>query len=304
MPYNVNPNPLEGLGVFGKVPGTIDLPSPATDLAAQIPGLSKTNKEAIDTINAKLGGSISPATIKALQDAAATYGATSGMFGLPKGGLAMNNLFGNIAGFAEKQAEEGLKDYSSFIPTVSKTQTVDPALQAKIASENALSKAAPSPSAAGSHAEQLFNKYLNALRGGPGGGTRTGGGGGGGGGGARDLLGFPIPGGGSTAEPGIFVGQSRSGGWGLGDAATPIGSDVGPGVPWSPGASAASTDWTDLGFGGGGTPPAGTFTTDTSSSYNPFADYGPFGTLTGGAAGPGSGDTGITDEEWAAITGG
>jgi len=250
-PYDFAPAPLPGQGVYGMAPGITPLPNPAGDLGGQIPGLAGLNAQASQTIQDRLAGSISPATMKALQDAAATYGATTGMPGLPRNGLAMNRLFGNIAGFAENQASQGLQNYNQFVPTVSGTQTVNPALQANISESNAVNRAAPNPTMAGSHAESLFNKYLSALRGGgPGGGTRIGGGGGGG---ARDALGFPITpdtGYGAGGPPEVVANSlgstiSRSGGWGLGSAGTPITSgnldqatndfwDIGNNLPATP----------------------------------------------------------------------
>ena len=165
--YNVSPSPTSGIGPFGLVPGQIGLPSPSSDLSAQIPGLSALNTSAANTIASKLSGSLSPATIKALQDASARFGVRSGM---PGSGLQLNNLFGNIAGFAEGQAEQGLQDYSRFVPTVSGTQTVPPALQTSVAQSNAQLGAAPSPGASQLYAQQLFDQYLQKMRG-PGGGT-------------------------------------------------------------------------------------------------------------------------------------
>ena len=166
--YNVNPAPTSGSGPFGLVPGATSLPNPSADLSGQIPGLSGLNSQAAQTIASKLGGSISPATMNALQNAAATFGVGSGM---PGSGLALNKLFGNIAGFTENQAQQGLQDYNSFVPTVSGTQTVSPALQTSVSQSNAQLGAAPSPGASQLYAQQLFNQYLQAMRG-PGGGTR------------------------------------------------------------------------------------------------------------------------------------
>ena len=155
--YNVNPAPTSGSGPFGLVPGATSLPNPSADLSGQIPGLSGLNSQAAQTIASKLGGSISPATMNALQNAAATFGVGSGM---PGSGLALNKLFGNIAGFTENQAQQGLQDYNSFVPTVSGTQTVSPALQTSVSQSNAQLGAAPSPGASQLYAQQLFNQYL------------------------------------------------------------------------------------------------------------------------------------------------
>lgn len=267
--------------MFGQVPGITDLPNPAGDLAGQIPGLAGLNSAASGTIGAKLGGSISPATMNALQNAAATYGLTSGMPGLPKNGLAMNRLFGNIAGFAENQAQQGLADYNSFIPTVSGTQTVNPALQASLSQSNAVNRSAPDPAAAGSHAEGLFNKYLNSLRAG-GGGTRSGGGGVGGGGSGTDALGFPndrFMSGGAGVGPGEVSANS------LGTSITrssPYGSGFDPiasgAAAWQPNDYGLGQDW--LQNYGTGTP-AGTVPANNQWSLGAEGGYG--GAFTPGA---------------------
>lgn len=192
---------MEGQGAFGKVPGVINLPQPSKDLGGVLPGLPAVNTAASQDILAKLGGSISPGTMNALQRAAAQFGVSSGM---PGSGLALNNLFGNIAGFSENQVQQGLQDYSSVLPTASRTQTVDPALQTQIAETNALNLSAPNPAQAQSYAQGLFSSYLNSLgrsapRTSPAGGfsstlTRSGSGGVGGAGytGGPDVAGGPL----------------------------------------------------------------------------------------------------------------
>lgn len=165
--FNLNPLPESGTTAFGEVPGQLGLPNPAGDLGKQIPNLQGLNTGASDLINSELGGQLSPATLHALQNAGATFGIQSGM---PGSGLSFNRLYGNIAGATEARQRQGLEDYSRFIPTVSGTQTVRPELQNEIASQNALNKAAPNPAKAASYAQQLFDQYLQKMRG-PGGGT-------------------------------------------------------------------------------------------------------------------------------------
>ncbi len=165
--FNLNPAPQSGQGAFGAVPGPLGLPNPAADLGAQIPGLSGLNQTGSQDIQSLLGGTLSPGTQNALQNAGATFGVESGM---PGSGLSWNSIYGNIAGASAAQQQQGLQDYSSFIPTVSGTQTVSPTLQNEIATQNSLNAAAPNPAAAASYAEQLFNQYQQAQRG-PGGGT-------------------------------------------------------------------------------------------------------------------------------------
>lgn len=165
--FNINPAPQYGSGAYGSVPGPIGVPNPAANLGAQIPNLGSLNSTASGDILSQLQGTLSPGTVNALHNAAATMGVTSGM---PGSGLSWNSLYGNIAGASEAQQQRGLQDYSSFIPTVSGTQTVSPNLQAEIAGTNASNAAAPNPGQAASYSEQLFNQYLQQLRG-PQGGT-------------------------------------------------------------------------------------------------------------------------------------
>lgn len=171
--YDYNPAPQPGSGIFGAVPGAITPPDPYASLSAAYPNLSGTNAAASNAILSKLGGNISPGTMNALKLASAQFGVGSGM---PLSGLSTNQLFGNIAGFSEGQQQQGLQDYASVVPTVSRTQTLDPALQADIASRNATMRSAPNPAQAQSYAQSLFDRYLTNMRGpaaGTGGGGRS-----------------------------------------------------------------------------------------------------------------------------------
>jgi hypothetical protein len=136
----------------------------------------------------QLGGNISTNSLDALRNAAAQWGVGSGL-GVDNGaGLMTNKLFGNVLGFSEGQIDKGIRNYNSTIPTVSSTQTLSPALQiqvaqgnqnaenqanqfnSQIAATNATNAAAPNPATANSYAQQLFDQYLQSMRG-PGGGT-------------------------------------------------------------------------------------------------------------------------------------
>lgn len=156
--------PQAGQGAFGAVPGPISVPSPYRDLASVYPNLSGTNQAVSDVLSSKLAGEVSPNTLNALRTAAAQWGVGSGMG--PMSGLSTNSLFANIAGFSEKQQQEGLQDYTSLIPAVSQTQTVRPELQAEIAARNAEMAAAPDPAAAAQYALSLFDRYMNQQSGG------------------------------------------------------------------------------------------------------------------------------------------
>ena len=166
----LNPTPQAGAGAFGAVPGALGIPNPAGDLSAQIPGLPSLNATASNDILSNLSGTLSPGTEHALQNAAATYGVASGM---PGSGLSWNSLYGNIAGASTAEQNLGLQQYNSLIPTVSGTQTVSPSLQTQISGTNASNAASPNPGASASYAQQLFQQYLNQLRGPQGGGAGT-----------------------------------------------------------------------------------------------------------------------------------
>jgi hypothetical protein len=157
------------------VPGPVGVPQPARDLAAQLPGLAEANQAASAALLAKLGGRLSPGTLKQMQDYEAQFAARSGMPGsnaIP-GTIAYNRGARDIGTTAEAETEKGLADYARLVAAVSGTQTVPPALQADIAGRNAAMAAAPDPFQQQSHAEMLYNEYLNRIRG-PGGGTQTG----------------------------------------------------------------------------------------------------------------------------------
>jgi len=111
-----------------------------------------------------LSGQLSPQTQAAIADAAASFGVSSGM---PGSGLAMNRYPRDIGLASEELMHRGIGDYSSAIPTVSGTQTVNPyqaaGLNTEIGAMNATNAAAPDPSAAASYAQQLFDRYLERL---------------------------------------------------------------------------------------------------------------------------------------------
>lgn len=158
--YNVNPSTQSGSGTYGAVAGATELPDVYSELSSVYPELGTTNTATSSALLSKLQGQLSPATINALQDASARYGVSSGM---PMSGLTANKLFGNIAGWSEKQQQEGLQDYSSIIPTVSKTQTISPETQISTSQSNAALAAQANPEAASNYALDLYNEYLDRM---------------------------------------------------------------------------------------------------------------------------------------------
>lgn len=171
MAYSSNPLPQLGSGPFGAVPGTLSLPNPSSDLSAAVPGLGSLNTAASNDILSNLGGKLSPGTVNALQNASATFGVASGM---PGSGLSWNQLYGNIAGAANQEEALGLSQLNPYLSQTSGTQTLSPSLQATIAGTNATNAAAPNPGASASYSAQMFNQYLNSLRGPAAGGTIAG----------------------------------------------------------------------------------------------------------------------------------
>lgn len=231
-----------GGGPFGTRVAPIPMPNPAKDLGAQYPNLAGTNAALSGDIMAQLSGKLSPGTLAAMQDYEASLSAGSGMPGsnVIPGTLGYNRGVRDLGLTAEGQVKAGEAAYNSTIPTISRTQTVDPATAANINETNAINLSAPDPAAAQSYAKQLFDEYMTKLRG-PGGGS--GGGPGGGTGNFASVRGGPnlSPPGSSPSTPGF-----DSGPWGKGYA--------------NMGAFGPASEST-VGFGGGG----------WSGYSNPFA---------------------------------
>ena len=160
--FSLNPAPRAGAGAFGAVPGAIGAPNPFGDLSSVYPNLSGTNKQVSADILSKLSGTLSPGTMAAIKDAGAAWGVGAGV---PGSGIQTNRSLRDIGLTSEQQQQQGLQDYAALIPTISRTQTVSPELQAQIAATNAQMAAAPDPTQAASYAKQLFDEYLNKLKG-------------------------------------------------------------------------------------------------------------------------------------------
>jgi hypothetical protein len=150
------------------VPGPLGIPDVATDLGHVYPNLGPTNAAVSGNILSKLHGNLSQDTQRALQDAAARFGVSSGM---PGSGLFRNRTARDLGRATEDLQQQGLQNYASILPMISGTQTVRPETQIGVAEQNAVNRSAPNPQQAQSYAQQLFNQYLTALRG-PGGGTQ------------------------------------------------------------------------------------------------------------------------------------
>lgn len=152
-------------GPYGQPVSQIGMPNPRADLAALYPNLSTRTGQTSDLVGSELSGAVSPNTLNALTTAAAQRGVASGMPGITPGSLGSNDLFANIAGYSENRQHLGLQDYLASTAGISKTQTVDPALQTEVNLQNAVSAAAPDPTMAAEREQALFQKYFNESRG-------------------------------------------------------------------------------------------------------------------------------------------
>jgi hypothetical protein len=166
-----------GSSIFGGRIGQIPMPNPSRDLSSVYPNLSGVNAASSAALSSKLNGQLSPETANLIQQHAAEFGAANGMPGFQPGSLFWNKSLRDIGSTSEQQQQQGLQDYAPLISAVSQTQTVNPSLQAEVNATNATNAAAPDPAAAGTYAQQMFDKYLAQLKG-PAGGSGSSSGGG------------------------------------------------------------------------------------------------------------------------------
>jgi hypothetical protein len=159
--YSVGAAPTRGQGAFGAVPGQIGVPpSTYTQTTNAIPSLGPAGNAAGTAIQNQIAGKLSPATLAALRDAAATYGVSTGV---PGSQFQNYDWLQSLGLNTENQVNTGIGNYNKTLTTVAGTQT-DPNLAASIADRNATYAAAPDPAAAASYAQGLFDKYLQSLK--------------------------------------------------------------------------------------------------------------------------------------------
>lgn len=153
---------------FGTQVGQVPTPNPYADLSKIYPNLANTNTATSQAILSKLRGELSPETIAALQDNAARFGVESGMPGsnAVPGSLAFNRNQRDLGRTVEDVQTQGVQLYNQTLPTVAQTQTVNPELQASINYQNAVSAAAPNPTAAAQYAKSIFDEYMKKISGG------------------------------------------------------------------------------------------------------------------------------------------
>jgi hypothetical protein len=151
-------------GPYGSQPAPVNLPNPSADLSNLLPGLGGTNNQLSGVINSELSGTVSPDVLNQLQDKSAAFGVSVGQ---PAGGggnsLSLENLLAGIGVNSQSQQQAGVSNYNQTVPTISSTQTLNPALQFEANTQNAVNAAAPNPTAAANQEMSLLQQYLKEL---------------------------------------------------------------------------------------------------------------------------------------------
>ena len=147
-------------GAYGSNVSPVNLPNPSSDLASVLPNVSGLNSQLSGVIGSELSGQVSPGTMSLLDNAAASRGVSLGQ---PNSSIS-NGIGLNLLGTtSEQQQQSGVNNYNSTIPTISGTQTLNPALQMEGNLQNAVSAAAPNPTAAANQELSLLDQYMAEL---------------------------------------------------------------------------------------------------------------------------------------------
>jgi hypothetical protein len=159
--FNYSPSPVPGQGIYGSVPGQVSAPPSIWEqtLAAN-PAFSEMTASESDLIKSQQSGLLSPETLRNIGNYAAARGVSAGQPNSPLANLIGMNVVGTTT---EQLQQQGSQNYLGFLGAVGGMQQ-NPSLMAEIATQNALWAAAPDPSAAGQHAEQLALQYLQSQR--------------------------------------------------------------------------------------------------------------------------------------------
>ena len=161
--FSTNPAPQAGAGAFGGVPGIIGLPPNLYEqVNKNIPGIAPAGGKSASVINSELAGQVSPDVQNLLQEKSAAMGVTAGV---PGSDFQKNNLVQSLGLNADQMQHQGVADYLGFLTGTGSTMT-DPKLAVDVATQNALDAAAPNPAAANAENMSVFDKYINALKGG------------------------------------------------------------------------------------------------------------------------------------------
>jgi hypothetical protein len=157
MPTTPYIAPTGGQGIYGAVPGQTPFPQPYEDLSAIYPNLGATNAAMSRNIIAGLAGFLPLEDVNQNHDDSAAFGVSSGM---PGSGLVYHREARDLNLKRLDMMKWATQAYNQTIPTISQTQTLSPALQVETNQMNAINASAYDPTAAGQHAEYLYNKNL------------------------------------------------------------------------------------------------------------------------------------------------
>jgi hypothetical protein len=144
--YNANPSPQGGSGLFGAVPGAVQMPNPFSDLSKVYPNLAASNTAASGDVMSNLSGILSPDVLNQIQTAGAQNAFSQGLSG---SGFAGNELLDAVGQASQQEQSTGEGQYNTVIPQITQSQTVAPSTEAEIAESNAISAAAPNPTLSG-----------------------------------------------------------------------------------------------------------------------------------------------------------
>lgn len=150
--YGAAGAPSGGRGIYGDVPAQIALPPSLWEQAMKAnPAFQDQLGQENALISSQLAGEVSPSTRTNLMNQAAARGVS---IGAPNS--AISNMIGlNLLGTTSEALQQaGSQNYMNLLGMTGKMQ-LDPTLMAEIADRNARMAAAPDPTLAGQHAEQL-----------------------------------------------------------------------------------------------------------------------------------------------------
>lgn len=152
-------------GAYGSVPAPIDIPASLWQQVKKVaPGLAGATPTATAYITSELGGQLTSAEQKALQDQAAAWGVSAGQPMTTPGGIATNKWDASRLLATMQREHQGLQDYQSLLQSLSATQTPQ-SLAAEIAARNALFAAAPDPMLAAGALKGAFTSGLKGTAG-------------------------------------------------------------------------------------------------------------------------------------------
>lgn len=147
---------------YGGIPGPTPVPPSTYEQTRSIyPQIQNLTGGAGKVIQSQLSGELSPETINAIQNAAASWGVATGMPGSQFAGYrGLRQLGLNV----EQMQNQGVGNYNNFLGSIART-TNDPALLAQISAYNNQLAAAPDPAAAAAAAEKAYQDAIRQTQG-------------------------------------------------------------------------------------------------------------------------------------------